>query len=270
MTGLPFEIRHGSFQYPGSDQMVVRDVDVLIEAGQLLAILGPNGAGKTTLLRTMIGLEKWTQGASYIGGRDISSMDSRELGRLLAYVPQARNAASVALSGLDMVMIGRAPHMGVFTQPGDNERHLALKTLESIGAADLAHMPCWTMSGGQFQMVLIARALVAEPRVLVLDEPETGLDFHNQLVVLDLLDRLVREEGLTVIMNTHYPAHALRVADQVLMIGRDHRPRYGKAGSSITEAGLRDIFDVDVAVGKMPYEDTEVTAIVPIRPRFRT
>ena len=119
------------------------------------------------------------------------------------------------------------------------------------------------MSGGQFQMILIARALVADPRVLVLDEPETGLDFRNQLIVLGLLERLVRDRGLAVIMNTHYPAHALRVADQVALFSSTHEA--GPASAVMNADTLASVFGVDVAIGSVAFEGEDVQAIVPVR-----
>ena len=198
----------GTFRYPGAPAPILEHIGVEVGDRELLAILGPNGAGKTTLLRTMLGLQKWESGATLLDGVDLAALSPREVGRRIAYVPQARNSNATGLTGLDMVMLGRSPHLPLLAQPGPREREMAEEALAGIGAEALALMPCRTMSGGQFQMVLIARALVAEPEVLVLDEPETGLDFHNQLIVLDLLRTLIRERGLSVIMNTHYPAHA--------------------------------------------------------------
>ena len=126
-------------------------------------------------------------------------------------------------------------------------------------------MPCRTMSGGQFQMVLIARALVAEPEVLVLDEPETGLDFHNQLIVLDLLRTLIRERGLSVIMNTHYPAHALGIADRVLLLDSQHRATSGPTREVMDEATLARVFGVEVCIGELEHRGESLTTVVPVR-----
>ena len=139
------------------------------------------------------------------------------------------------------------------------------EALAGIGAEALALMPCRTMSGGQFQMVLIARALVAEPEVLVLDEPETGLDFHNQLIVLDLLRTLIRERGLSVIMNTHYPAHALGIADRVLLLDSQHRATSGPTREVMDEATLARVFGVEVCIGELEHRGESLTTVVPVR-----
>ena len=250
-------VENATFTYPGAPSPILTNVSFEVPERSLLAILGPNGAGKTTLLRTMIGLQKWDSGRTLIDGTPISSLSTRALGRVLSYVPQARNASNVALTGLEMVMVGRAPHMRTLAQPGAREERMARDVLDEV--------PCATMSGGQFQMILIARALVANPRVLVLDEPETGLDFRNQLIVLGLLERLVKDRGLAVIMNTHYPAHALRIADQVALFSSTHEAVVGPASSVMNADTLASVFGVDVAIGSVAFEGEEVRAIVPVR-----
>ena len=249
-------VENATFTYPGAPSPILTNVSFEVPERSLLAILGPNGAGKTTLLRTMIGLQKWDSGRTLIDGTPISSLSTRALGRVLSYV---------ALTGLEMVMVGRAPHMRTLAQPGAREERMARDVLDEVGASHLAEMPCATMSGGQFQMILIARALVADPRVLVLDEPETGLDFRNQLIVLGLLERLVKDRGLAVIMNTHYPAHALRIADQVALFSSTHEAVVGPASSVMNADTLASVFGVDVAIGSVTFEGEEVRAIVPVR-----
>ena len=266
---MTFSVIDGSFRYPRASAPILQDINFSVEAGELLAILGPNGAGKTTLMRAMIGLLSWSAGRTEVDGVDLHAMTPQEVGRTIAYVPQARSAVSLSLTGLDMVTVGRAPHLGLFAQPGPKERAMAWEMMGAIGVEHLADMPCGTMSGGQFQMVLIARALVAEPRILVLDEPETGLDFHNQLVVLTLLRRLVRRDNLTVVMNTHYPAHALRIADHVILVDSHHRPTSGPVAEVMTEKRLSDVFDVDVRISDIGYRSRQIPTVTAMDVRAR-
>ncbi len=123
-------VENATFTYPGAPSPILRNVSFEVPERSLLAILGPNGAGKTTLLRTMIGLQKWDSGRTLIDGTPISSMSTRALGRVLSYVPQARNASNVALTGLEMVMVGRAPHMRTLAQPGAREERMAHDVLD--------------------------------------------------------------------------------------------------------------------------------------------
>ena len=259
------QVSDGTFRYPGAPAPILEHIDVEVGNRELLAVLGPNGAGKTTLLRTMLGLQRWETGATLLDGIDLASLSPREVGRRIAYVPQTRNSNATGLTGLDMVMLGRSPHLPLLAQPGQRERVMAEEALAGIGAEALALMPCRTMSGGQFQMVLIARALVAEPEVLVLDEPETGLDFHNQLIVVDLLRTLVHDRGLSIIMNTHYPAHALSVADRVLLLDSRHRAVSGPTREIMDEATLARVFDVEVCIGRLDHRGESLTTVVPVR-----
>lgn len=260
---MSLEVINGEFSYPGAARPILSNVNLALEYGQLLAILGPNGAGKTTLMRTMIGLQRWTRGDTRVDGINLGNMTPRQIGQTIAYVPQARSAMSLSLTGLDMVQIGRAARLGSFSQPGSAEREMAGETLKKIGAGHLADMLCSTMSGGQFQMILIARALVVEPKILVLDEPETGLDFRNQLVVLQLLRHLA-DSGLIVVMNTHYPAHAIRIADQVLLLDSQHRTLSGSTAEILTESHLSNLFDVDVRIVRTCFAGAEVPTVIPV------
>ncbi|AZL07704.1 ABC transporter ATP-binding protein [Brevibacterium aurantiacum] len=261
---MTLEVKNASFGYPGKSD-ILQDVSFTLPAGRLLAVLGPNGVGKTTLLRCTLGLLPWRQGNTLYRDQDISAMSAAQKWQNFAYVPQARNAASLSLTGLDMVTIGRASRIGTFAQPGPKDREIARRTMREIGVRELEMVPCGQMSGGQLQMVLIARALAGDPEVLVLDEPETGLDFRNQLVVLDLLDELVHTRGLTVVMNTHYPAHALRIADHALLLSADSVPLYGPTAEVVTAETLSRVFRVSLEIVQARIEGARHQAILPIR-----
>ena len=257
-------IENGCFGYRKSTP-ILSEIDLELGPGHLLAVLGPNGAGKTTLLRCMLGLLPWTSGRTLIDEVEIGRIRSADLWKTVAYVPQARNAGALSLSGLDMVIIGRAAHLHTLAQPRAEDEAAAAGVMEEIGITHLAGVPCGQMSGGQFQMVLIARALAANPRVLVLDEPETGLDFRNQLIVLNLLEKLVVQRNLLVVMNTHYPSHALRIADHVMILGRDRTSRFGPAEEMITEENLRETFGVEVHLSEVELADRTHRSVVPLR-----
>jgi len=212
----------------------------------------------------MIGLQAWSSGASVLDGRNIATLPAAELWRSIAYVPQSRSAATLSLTGLDMVTMGRSAHLALLAQPGAAEEAMAVAVMRDIGISHLADVPCGHMSGGQLQMVLIARALVAEPEVLVLDEPETGLDFRNQLIVLDLLDTLVHERGIAVVMNTHYPTHALRIADSAIVLAPGRAPLQGATTDVITVETMRDAFDVHVHISDIAVGDRHFRNVLPL------
>jgi len=253
-----FEVRNGSFRYPKSERQVLQNVSFAAEAGEVTAILGPNGAGKTTLLRCAMGLLKWNGGGSYLDGKDIRRLSYRELWQKVAYVPQARQASD-AYTVEEMVLLGRSARIGRFSLPGKEDLAAAAAALERLGLSRYAARRCSELSGGELQMVLIARALASQPEVLILDEPESNLDFKNQLLVLDTMTSLAAE-GMTCIFNTHYPAHALRRAQKAFLLSKSGEFRFGPTHTVLTEEAIASFFGVRAVIGEIEtdgriYED---------------
>ncbi len=207
---------NASYKYPGTDRFILRNISFYAESGSLTAVLGPNGSGKTTLLRCLTGLLRWTEGASEIDGESIRRMPPKKLWNLISYVPQAKNAA-LSLTVMETVLLGRAGQSGF--RPSDRDIAAAKEALERLGISSLAGRKCGELSGGELQMALIARAIAAGPKAVILDEPESNLDFRNQLIVLDAMSELAGS-GLAVIFNTPYPAHALQRADRSLLLSK--------------------------------------------------
>lgn len=251
---MTFEVKGGSFSYPNG-RTILSNVSFSVEKGQMLAILGPNGAGKTTLLRCMLGFLKWTGGKSLLDGKDIASMNQRELFSRVAYVPQAKNTA-LSASVKDMVLLGRSSRYSIFGKPGSHDRAIVQDTLDALGLSALAERPCSKLSGGELQMVLIARAIASEPQIIILDEPESNLDFKNQLIVLKTLHTLTAQ-GISCIFNTHYPVHALRHADKALLLDKRGNICFGDTHAVITEHNMRAAFGVETVIGQLetPYNE---------------
>ena len=241
-------IENGSFAYKSGPQ-ILKDINIELEPGEILAVLGPNGAGKTTLLRCMMDMLHWQGGHSLLDGEDIRSIPASKLWRRMAYVPQARSAA-VSYSAFQTVLLGRSSRIGAFSSPSAEDVKIAERVMERLGIAHLADKPCYAISGGELQMVLIARAMAAEPEILVLDEPESNLDFKNQLIVLDAMTALAAE-GVACFFNTHYPAHALQRAGKALMLSKDGRSVFGNATEVVTEENIRRAFGVDALIGEV-------------------
>ncbi len=252
----------GSFAYPGG-KTLLREISFTAEEGEVLAILGPNGVGKTSLVRCMLDFQPWESGETLLDGVPLRRYPRRQLWQRLAYVPQARSSA-FSYSVEETVLLGRSPYLGDFSMPGQEDRELAEKAMAQAGILALRKKSTAALSGGELQLVLIARALAAEPRALVLDEPETGLDFRNQLLVLELIHRLSREEGITVILNTHYPDHALRVADRSLLLFGEGMYLFGRTAQIVTEEHLRALFGVEIALWRQQAENREYAAVIPL------
>ncbi len=256
------EVQNGSFGYPKAP-VILDNINLSLDEGHILAILGPNGIGKTTLLKCMIGLLPWRTGNTLLYGKDLHTMKPRDVWSTISYIPQSHGFA-FSYTGLEMVLLGRSAHLGLFEQPGKAEMEMAQAMMERIGISHLANKDCNQMSGGELQMVLIARALINDPKLIILDEPETGLDFHNQILILNIVERLAHEEGISAIINTHYPTNAMSIADEALMLNRKGKLFYGAAADILTEENISFCFDVDVVVSELIYESRKIRSIVPV------
>ena len=257
-----FSVENGTYFYHEGNE-ILRDISFSVSPGEVLAVLGSNGIGKTTLLKCMMGLLSWRRGRSLVDGQDIRTLPARQLWRSISYVPQAKDS-SLTFSALDMTLIGRSPYLDTFAQPGEKDLEIARKALSDVGAGHLAGKLCCEMSGGELQLVLIARALASEPQLLVLDEPESGLDFKNQLIILELIRRLAKDRGISAIINTHYPLHALELADKTLMLYRDCRYAFGRTREIVDAEHMLEAFEVNVHVGTVEVNGKLYDDLIPL------
>lgn len=215
-----------------------------LRAGEVLCVLGPNGCGKTTLFRTLLGLLPALGGEVRVAGRRLADLGRPELARQLAYVPQA-HAGVFAFSVEQVVLMGRSAHLGPFAMPSRADRAVAGEALQRLGVAHLAAQPYTEISGGERQLVLIARALAQQARLLVMDEPTASLDFGNQLRVLREIAAL-RDAGMAVLVSTHQPEHALRMADRVALMQAGRLLALGEPRQTMTAAALAALYWLDL------------------------
>jgi iron complex transport system ATP-binding protein len=200
--------------YP--DHTVGSGLNVRIATGEVLALLGPNGGGKTTLLKTLLGLLKPKAGEVQLGGKSLGLYSIRERARVVAYVPQV-HVGTFAFTVETVVLMGRSAHGNLFSRPNAHDREVAQSALERFGIAQLSQRPYTEISGGERQLVLLARALAQEPQFIVLDEPTASLDFGNQGKVMREIKALAAS-GHGVLFTTHDPNHALRAADRAFLL----------------------------------------------------
>lgn len=264
---MTFEVKSGCYHYPHTERQILRNICLHVGTGTVLSILGSNGVGKTTLLRCMMGLLKWDSGESFLEEQPLRKLNHAEIWRKIAYVPQAKSSV-FSYSAKEMVLLGRSAHLKMFAQPSAADETLALACMESIGILHLKDKQCSEMSGGELQMVLIARALTAEPSMLILDEPESNLDFKNQLIVLDCVRKLSREHGISAVINTHYPDHALQISDNALLLNLDGTCAYGKSENVINEINLRQAFSVNVCIRNVEAESKVYRCVIPMSPNY--
>ena len=212
---------------------VGHNLSLALAAGEVMALLGPNGCGKTTLLKTLLGLLPPRTGTIELAGRPLAQHDLSERARLMAYVPQSQQA-TFGFVALDMVLMGRTAHQGLLARPSAHDRSVAAAALQRLGIAHLAEQSVHRISGGERQLVLIARALAQEPRAILLDEPTASLDFGNQGRVMQAIRELA-QQGLAVLFTTHDPNHALRYA---------HRAALMRDGSLLATGPVRDVIEL--------------------------
>ena len=165
---------------------------------------------------------------------------------------------------MDMVLLGRSAHLGTFGRPGRVDRVSARRVLERLEIGHLENRLCNAISGGELQLVFIARALLAEPKVLFLDEPESHLDFKKQLIILGITERLAREDGMICMFNTHFPNHALRIAHKVLLMAPSGGHQVGLVHDILTEQAVRECFEVDTVFSDIAVNNQIHRALFPV------
>ncbi|MBS1161678.1 MAG: transporter [Proteobacteria bacterium] len=239
------QIRHA---YRG--RTVLHDASLELAPGQVVSLLGANGAGKSTLLRIILGLLPPQGGEVRLGGRPLRDYPRRELAGHLAYVPQV-HATPFPYSVRQVVLMGRLPATGLFAAPGHQDRMIAEQALARLGIGHLAERPYTEISGGERQMALIARALAQGSRLLILDEPATGLDYGNQIALLDLL-RSLAAEGYGILKTTHHPDHVLASSDRVAILKDGHIIADGPPENVMSAALLSDLYGVAIAPTRLP------------------
>jgi len=196
-----FEAEHLAYRYE-QGPLAVRDISVLVAPASMTAIIGANGSGKSTLIRMLAGLLRPVSGRIVLDGIALEKWQPRQRAREIAYMPQS-TATAFPFRVLDVVLSGRTPHVARWHLETARDRDRAIEALENVDAAHLAERPITSLSGGERQMVILARALAQEPRLLMLDEPSTSLDLKHRAQLMRTLARLRKQRGLSVIMITH-------------------------------------------------------------------
>lgn len=209
---MMLSVNHLSFSYP--QRQVLRDINFTISEGRLVSLLGPNGTGKSTLFRCILNLLAGFDGKVFINGVDTGQISLPQLAKLIAYIPQMHYPA-FNYSVLDMVLMGTSAHLSAFAVPGVKELEQAHASLSLLGVGELAERNYMQISGGEQQLVLIARAISQDSRLLIMDEPTASLDFGNQVRVMKCIKSLVAK-GYTILQATHNPNQAFAYSDQII------------------------------------------------------
>jgi iron complex transport system ATP-binding protein len=240
VAALGVVVEHGS-------RRVLDGVDLVVEPGEWVTVVGPNGAGKTTLLHVIAGIVAPDAGTVELAGQESARLRPRERARVVALVPQVP-VVPPAIRVLDYVLLGRTPHLPFLGTESAADLARAHDTLSLLGLAAFSERRVETLSGGERQRVLLARALLQEPRVLLLDEPTSALDIGHQQDVLELIDTLRHDHGLTVVSTLHDLTLAGLYADRLLLLAGGRVVDRGSAAEVLTPDRLRRHFGAHVTV----------------------
>lgn len=227
------------FDFDGLE--VLKDISFSVEKGELCALFGPNGTGKTTLLKCIARLLNYKKGNMFVENENINRKKATEIAKLIAYVPQEHKPPFPYLVK-EIVLMGRTPHLGGTFGPSERDTRAAIEAIEMIGIADIADRPYTALSGGQRQLVLLARALAQGTKILLLDEPTSNLDFQNQIKIWRIIKELTRN-GVTALTCTHDPNHVMWFCDKVIVLGSDGIVASGSPAEALTGGTLNAIYD---------------------------
>ena len=255
---MSIQIENLSFSY--GRHAVLHDISVEIPDGTLVNVLGPNGVGKSTLFRCILGLNSGYSGTIRVNGKDMRGLSIKERAREISYIPQS-HAPVYDYEVLDVVLMSTGTDLGMLRMPGKRHVARAYDALERIGIEKLAHRTYTQISGGEQQLVLIARAIAQDARTIIMDEPTSALDYGNTVRVLSCVRQLARE-GMSIVQSTHQPDHAFLYSDRTLVINHGRVAAYGTPKEVITKDLVSQLYGVNVEVNSL-YDD-KVRVCVPV------
>ena len=242
---------------------ILKNINLQINDGEILCVLGPNGVGKTTLLKSILGFLKLQSGEIVLNGIKITSCSNSELAKVIAYVPQT-HTPPFPYKVLDVVVMGKTVHLGYFKSPSKSDYKIAEDMLEKLGITYLKDSIYTEISGGERQLVLIARALVQDPKILIMDEPTSNLDYGNQIRVLRQIN-LLSQMGISIIMTSHFPEHAFLCSAKIALIEKNSVIHLGSADEIVTEKNMKSAYGITVKLGEFKKDNGEtIKTCIPI------
>ena len=259
-------IEHLSFAY--GETKILKDVNLEADAGKLVALIGPNGAGKSTLFKCILKFLKNYEGRVLLDGRDMKEMSRAEIAGKIAYIPQT-TIPVFNYDVLDIVLMGMTGGLKLLETPKKEHIEKAESVLRDLGIEHLKNRGFGRISGGERQLVLLARAMVQNAGILIMDEPTANLDYGNQLRVMERIQGLARD-GYTVILSTHNPEHALLFADLSFVLQNGEVRAAGPSKEVLTEDMMRQLYNVDVKLMDISTGDDQSRVCVPVRSLRRT
>lgn len=267
MKAFAVEVKDVAFSY--GDKAVFSGLSFKVEKGQVFCVMGPNGCGKTTLLDCILGLLKTERGDIFIDGINISKLKPKQLAKKIAYIPQLHQR-TFPYTVMEIVLMGRAHNTSLFSAPSSSDQRIAEQALEKVGIKHLADKPYTQISGGECQLAMVARALAQQPDIIVMDEPTSHLDFKNELIMLETIADLVRDNNITIIMATHFPNHAFyletnRIPVTLALMNKGMFERIGRPVEVLKEDNIKSIYGIAAKVISHEIDDyTCISQVIPL------
>jgi iron complex transport system ATP-binding protein len=254
------EVRNLRAGYGSGD--VIRDIDINLEKGEFACILGPNGSGKSTLTKALQGLLKEVAGEVRVDGQDVFSLTRREVARKIAFVPQIADPA-FEFSVIEVVAMGRYAHQRRLAGLSAADRHAIRDVLEMVEVSHLKERKVAHLSGGERQRVLIARALAQDTPLLFLDEPSSHLDLNYGLEVFEILERLQKEKGKTILATEHNINLVIPYAEKIIFLKDGRIAAQGGPAGMITRENIKDVFKAEVDIRENRYSNLPEISLIP-------
>ncbi len=244
------DVQNISFSY--SRKKIFEDISFSINKGEIFCLLGPNGCGKSTLLDCILGIINPCDGEILSRGEKTTSLKSGERARLISYVPQ-KHEGTFPYSVLDMTLMGRAAYISPFSSPSKKDIFIAEEALSQVGILELKNRSYTKLSGGESQLVLIARALAQKTPVIIMDEPTSHLDFRHEFLVLETITELVKKKNISIIMATHFPNHPFyfegnNIKTRVAMLGNGGFIKTGTPDDVLTKDNIKELYGIGAEV----------------------
>lgn len=237
------EVKNISFKYNDNSPTIFEDISFSIDKNDVLSILGPNGTGKTTLLKCINGLQKINSGKILINGKNIENYNYQEISKYIGYIPQG-HIPTFPFTVKEVVLMGRAPYLNLTQSPKENDLKIAEESIKNLGIEHLENKAYTELSGGERQLVFLARVLCQNPQLLILDEPTSNLDFGNQYKFLNIIRKLSKN-GLSVIMSTHNPDHGFVAGNKIAIMKDKKFIEFGSPQEVITKENIEKTYDID-------------------------
>ncbi|WP_461204688.1 ABC transporter ATP-binding protein [Clostridium sp. DL1XJH146] len=266
------KIEDASFKY--GDEFIFENINLDLSKGEVLCLFGPNGCGKTTLLDCILGIKKLNSGLITIENTNIKKIGVQDLAKLVSYVPQIHNK-SFPYKVIDIVLMGRAPYQSIFSSPRSEDMEIAEQALELLGIKDFKDKVYTQLSGGETQLVMMARAIAQETPIIIMDEPTAHLDFKNELKILEAISGFVKKKEISIIMATHFPNHAFYfensgIDTKVALMNNKVIATLGKPSWVLTENNMKKVFQINSKVFSIDEGDGDkINFIVPLNSNIK-